>query len=165
MSGQEVELRREVFREDVEKMAAWMADAEVTAYLNEEQNIDHKLQGLLAQSQLPIFSPHFNRDGSFFLITVPAAGPIGFMRLAAKEDKAEIVVVIGERRYWGNGYGYQAIRQGVRHAFFKWRKSRVVATIHRENSRSKKVFRQAGFSKAEELTSETRFALPVEQFN
>lgn len=164
MKKQEVVLQREVFRQDVERMADWMADEVVVEHLNEEQNIHRKLQELLRQSHLPVFSPHFNRDGSFFLITLPTEGPIGFLRLVPRRNKAEIVVVIGERRYWGNGYGYQAIREGLRHAFFRWRKEKVVATIHHGNRRSRQVFRQAGFSKSEELAAESRFTLPVERF-
>ncbi|PLX50153.1 MAG: N-acetyltransferase [Desulfobulbaceae bacterium] len=164
MKQEDVKLQREVYREDVERLAGWMSDEVVVEHLNEEQNIDRKLQDLLAQSHLPLFSPHFNRDGSFFLVTLPHEGPIGFVRLVPKRHKAEIVVVIGERRHWGNGYGYQAIRKGVRYAFFEWRKEKVVATIHHDNRRSRKVFRQVGFAEAEELSSETRFTLPVERF-
>lgn len=164
MKQQGVRLRREVYRQDVEKMARWMADEEVTEFLNEEQNIDHELHGLLDRSQLPIYSPHFNRGGSFFLVTLPGEGSIGFVRLIPKRDKAEIVVVIGERDHWSNGYGRQAIRQAARHAFFEWRKEQLVATIHQENRRSQKVFKKAGFAKSEELTAESRFVLPVERF-
>ncbi len=164
MDHEDVKLQREVYRQDVERLANWMADEVVVEHLNEEQNVARKLQNLLAQSQLPLFSPHFNRDGCFFLITLPEEGPIGFLRLVPKQDKAEIVVVIGERRHWGKGYGYQAIRKGVRHAFFELRKEKVVATIRKDNQRSRKVFRQVGFTKAEELSTETRFTLPVERF-
>lgn len=164
MKQEDVKLQREVYRQDVERMAQWMADQRVVEHINEEQNIAGKLHTLLAQSHLPLFSPHFNRDASFFLITLPQEGPIGFLRLVPKQDKAEIVVVIGERRHWGKGYGYQAIRKGIRHAFFEWRKEKVVATIHRNNHRSRKVFRQIGFTKSEELATESRFTLPVERF-
>ncbi|ADH84796.1 GNAT family N-acetyltransferase [Desulfurivibrio alkaliphilus] len=165
MKQEGVELRREVYRQDVEKMADWMADREVTEYLNEDQNIDGELKNLLSSSQLPIYSPHFNRNGSFFLVTLPSRGPIGFVRLVPKREQAEVVVVIGERRCWSQGYGRQAIFQAARYAFFEWRKERVVATIHRENQRSKKVFKKAGFRKAERLATETRYTLPVEKFH
>lgn len=164
MVQQSVELRREIYRPDVEKMAVWMADDEVTEYLNEGQNVDHELRNLLTRSPLPVYSPHFNRDGSFFLVTLPADGPIGFVRLVPKRDKAEIVVVIGDRRHWCNGYGRQAICQAVRYAFFEWRKERVVATIHQDNRRSKRVFKKVGFAEDKKLATESRFTLPVERF-
>ncbi len=164
MVEQRVELRREIYRQDVEKLAQWMADEKVSEYLNENQNIDHELQNLLNRSQLPLYSHHFNRNGSFFLVTLPTAGPIGFVRLVPKQNQAEIVVVIGERRHWSRGYGRQAIRQAARHAFFEWRKEQVVATIHQENRRSKRVFQKAGFTKSEDLTTESRFTLPLDNF-
>lgn len=165
MPKRRVEFRREIYRQDVEKLARWMADEQVSEHLNEDQNIGCELRELLDRSQLPIYSHLFNRNGCFFLVTLPSSGPIGFVRLVPGNNQAEIVVVIGERCHWNRGYGRQAIRQAARHAFFEWRKERVVATIRRENRRSKRVFKKAGFTKSEELATESRFTLPVERFN
>lgn len=71
------------------------------------------------------------------------------------------MVVIGDRRRWGNGYGRAAVRKGVRHALFQWRKDKVVAKIHLDNRRSKRVFRNVGFTKNRELKNEEEFALTL----
>ena len=162
MSSEErVELRGEVYRGDMERMIQWLQDEKVTAYLNEEQNVDQTLRRIVDRSTLPLFSPQLNRDGRFFMITVPNSGPIGFLRLVSRADEAEIVVVIGDRSKWGKGLGYRAILKGVRHAFSVWRKKRVVAKIHKENRRSRAVFHKAGFKKARELDREVKLVLPA----
>lgn len=162
MSAEEkVELRGEVYRSDMERMIRWLQDEKVTAFLNEEQNVDRTLKRIVDHSTLPLFSPQLNRDGRFFMITVPNGGPIGFLRLVARPEEAEIVVVIGERSRWGQGFGYRAILKGVRHALSVWRKKRVVAKIHKENRRSRAVFRKAGFRKTEELEREIKLVLPA----
>lgn len=164
MGSEEIRLRREVYREDLLKMTDWMADEQVVAHLNEEQNIEGQLQQMLRNTRLPVFTPQLNRDGSFFLVSLEDDHPIGFLRVVPKQDRAEIVVVIGERQEWGKGYGSEAVRKGVRHAFFQWRKEKVVAKIHKSNERSKHVFKKLGFAKNRELEKEEEYALPVEAY-
>jgi len=160
----DLKFRREIYRQDVEKMAEWLQDDEITEHLNESQNIHQKLEQISQQSSLPIFSHHFNKNGTFFVITRPGQGPIGFLRLASKDEGAEMVVVIGERSEWGKGYGYRAVKKGLRHAFFEWREDQVIAKIHDENERSKHVFRKAGFTHDKDLNSEEQFSITVDEY-
>lgn len=163
-TAQAISLRQEIYRKDVEKMADWVEDDEVTAYLNEEQNIDETLHRALQESSLPIFSHRFNRNGSFFMITLGRWGPIGFLRLVPQDPGAEIVVVIGERSQWGNGFGYAAIIKGVKRAFYEWREDRVIAKIQHGNDRSKHVFRKVGFIPVDRTSNEEKFVLTREDF-
>jgi RimJ/RimL family protein N-acetyltransferase len=166
LSVESLTLRREVFREDVDRMLEWMKDRRVTGHLNEDQNIDRRLEEVLHRSGLPLFTPVFNRDGAFFVICHQELGPIGFLRLVSHPSCAEMVVVIGERSLWGRGYGCEAIRKGLRHAFFERREDKVVAKIHKENKRSEHVFLKAGFHAARELENrkEVEYALPLESY-
>lgn len=159
-----IELRQEIYRSDVEKMTEWVNDDDVTRYLNEEQNIQDTLQRVLQNTSLPIFSHQFNRNGSFFMISLTRYGPIGFLRLVPKDEGAEIVVVIGERSQWGNGYGYLAVKKGVKHAFFQWREDKVIAKIQPQNSRSKHIFRKAGFTHEQDLHSAEKFTLEMDEY-
>lgn len=164
--GSETRLRREVYRSDIEQIIRWLQDEKVREFLNEDQNIGERLQRMVAKSTLPIFTPQLNRDGTFFMITIPQDGPIGFLRLISKSgESAEIVIVIGERDQWGRGYGYRAILKGVKHALFEWRKKRVIAKIDKENERSKAVFRKAGFKKVSDLEREQKFVVSPELLN
>ncbi|MFP3983997.1 MAG: GNAT family N-acetyltransferase [Desulfurivibrionaceae bacterium] len=159
----EIEFRREIYDRDVARMASWMNDDRVIEYLNENQNIGRKLKEM-QNSQLPVFAQHFNRDGSFFLVEHPEEGPIGFLRLVPRKEKAEIVVVIGDPRYWGYGYGGQVISKGIRHAFYEWRKEKVIAKINKQNGRSREVFKKVGFYRDKELPCEFRYSLSIDSF-
>lgn len=164
MENEEIRLRQEIYRNDVEKMTEWMEDDEVVEYLNEEQNVNEALRRSLRQSSLPIFSPQFNRNGSFYLITRPERGPIGFLRLVPKAEGVEIVIVIGDRSQWGHGYGFAAIQKGLNLAFFDWREDRVIAKIHKDNQRSVHVFKKAGFTRDKQLNSEMKFSLTIDEY-
>lgn len=160
----EITLRREVFRSDVETIAAWMRDSVVTQHLNEEQNVERQLEYLLRNTTLTVLSAQFNINGQFFVINHRRHGPIGFVRLAPRGKEVEIVIVIGDRRQWGKGYGRRALKHGIRHALLNWRKERVVAKIHRENRRSIRIFRNSGFSKRRDLDVEEEFILSIDDF-
>ncbi len=163
MSEVELKFRREIYRSDLEHIIRWLDDKAVAEYLNEDQNVQDHLRRAVQESTLPIFSPQLNRDGIFFMLTLPDRGPIGFLRLITKGDSAEIVIVIGERSEWGKGYGFRAVRQGIRHAFFNWRKKRMIAKIDRQNERSKRIFRKAGLKKTAELQNEDKYVLHVNE--
>lgn len=160
----EITFRQEVYRADVQEIARWMRDDEITEHLNESQNIHDKLTRISQQSSLQIFSHFFNRNGSFFIIAHQQLGPIGFLRLVPKEAGAEIVVVIGDRSQWGNGYGFLAVKKGLRHAFFQWREDQVIAKIHEENERSKHLFRKAGFTHDKDLATEQQFSISMDEY-
>ena len=161
MSEDQIQLRREVYREDVEEVREWMRDERVTEHLNEDQNIGAALDRAIHESSLPIFTPQLNADGRFFLLTLPGEGPIGFVRLASRPGAAEMVIVIGKPHLWGKGYGLKAVRRGLKHAFFTWRKDKVIAKINKRNHRSKRLFRRAGFTKNADLAEEEKFTVHV----
>jgi RimJ/RimL family protein N-acetyltransferase len=164
LKQRKIQLRREIYREDIEKLIEWLGDEEVNRYLNEEQNVRTQLRRMLQRSSLRVFSAQFSREGStFFMITRPGVGPIGFLRLVAKGQDAEVVVVIGDRSQWGRGLGYHAVLRGLYHALFTWRKRRVLATIHRENERSKRLFRRVGMRMVQDLEQEVRYAIDLDR--
>lgn len=162
MSSEQLQLRREVTREDMEKLREWMRDERITDHLNEDQDIGETLARVIEESPLPIFTPRLNSDGRFFLLTLPGEGPVGFLRLAARPKTAEMVVVIGKPHLWGRGYGLEAVRKGLHHAFFTWRKERVVAKIKKSNRRSRRLFRRAGFTKDRDLEEEEKLSIALE---
>lgn len=164
MSQKEIKLRRKVKRQDVKALAEWLDDEKVSEYLNEEQDISNELKKISSQSTLPLFTHIFNQNGQFFMIALRHNGPIGFLRLVPKGEGTEMVVVIGERSQWGNGYGYAAIQKGLKKAFYQWREDKVLAKIDPDNTRSKAVFRKAGFSKEDDLEKDELFSVSFHEF-
>lgn len=146
-----VELRREVYASDVKQMAGWMADEEVTHFLNEEPNISSKLENLLKQSQMNVYTHHFNRESRFYLIDLKKLGrPVGYLRLIPKQnDKLEMVIAIGDKNKWNKGFGTSAVWEGLKEAFLNLRYEKVEAKIHKDNKASQKVFKKAGFENKE----------------
>ncbi len=164
MSDESIQLQEEIYREDVEKLADWMEDERVVRYLNEEQNIHDRLRRMLSRSTLPFFSAQLNNNGRFFLIAHQGDESIGFLRLIPKSEGTEMVVVIGDRSFWGHGLGLKAIRQGLRQAFFEWREDKVIAKIARQNERSRHVFQKAGFTRDKALNGEIKYSITLSEF-
>ncbi|KJS79968.1 MAG: GNAT family acetyltransferase [Peptococcaceae bacterium BICA1-8] len=159
-----IELRREIFKSDAEKIIDWLEDYDVNQHLNESQNVNDNIRKIIYRVNMPILTHVFNQDGTFFMVTTPSKGPIGFLRLIPKNHHTEMVVVIGDKKEWGKGFGFKAVLEGLKHAFFKWREDKVIAKISHENGRSKRVFKKAGFSHDKELTCETQYSISVNKF-
>lgn len=159
-----VELRREVFASDAWKIIDWLEDNEVTEYLNERQNVSNSIKQVMYRVNMPILTHLFNQDGSFFIITTPKEEPVGFLRLVPKGKGAEMVVVIGDREKWGKGLGTNAIKEGLKRAFFDWRVDEVIAKINLKNERSRRVFKNIGFTKDKDLPKEIQYSISIEEF-
>jgi len=159
-----IELRREIFKSDAEKIIDWLEDTEVNRHLNENQNVNDSIRRVIYRMNMPILTHVFNQEGTFFMVTTPKKGPIGFLKLIPKNHHTEMVVVIGDKKEWGKGFGSTAVLEGLKHAFFKWRENKVIAKISHKNERSKRVFKKAGFAQDKELTSETQYSISMNKF-
>ena len=163
MPTEKIQLRQEVFESDAWKIAEWLEDHEIMKFLNEDQNVSEIIKQTIYRVNIPVLTHLFNRNGSFFMI-IKKERPIGFLRLIPKGNAAELVVVIGDKKNWGKGYGRYAIYQGLKHAFFTLRNNQVIAKIHMENERSKKVFKMVGFREERELAKEIQYNISIEQY-
>lgn len=164
MKANIVKLRGEVFKADAWKIISWLEDNEVTQYLNERQNACKSIKEIISRINMPILTHLFNQDGEFFMITEREEESIGFLRLVPKSKDAEMVIVIGDRDKWGRGLGTNAIFEGLKHAFFTWRVDNVIAKINFKNERSRKVFKNVGFTKDKELLKEIQYSISIKEF-
>jgi len=164
MKASKVTLQREVYRNDALKIADWLEDEDIIKYLNEHQNVSQGIKQILSRVQMPILTHLFNQNGTFFVIHEGQSKPIGFLRLVFREDEAEMVVVIGDKDKWGLGYGTDAVRQALHHAFFNWRVNKVIAKINELNHRSIRAFRKAGFKHEKKLACEHQYSIAIEDF-
>jgi RimJ/RimL family protein N-acetyltransferase len=160
----EINLRQEVTRHDALAIKEWMEDHEVTKYLNELSNIAQEIQQAINRVNMYIMTHLFNRDGSFFVVCTEQDEPIGFIKLIRKCNEAEIVVVIGDKEKWGQGFGTEAIYQGLNQAFFDWRIPKVIAKIDPRNTRSMKAFKKTGFQFVKELSHTHLFHITLEDY-
>jgi RimJ/RimL family protein N-acetyltransferase len=164
MKAADIVLRREVYRDDAQKIAYWLEDEEIIRFLNEHQNVSDDIRQVLARVPIPVLTHLFSQDGIFFMVDTDKQEPIGFLRLVPRPTETEMIIVIGDKKNWGRGFGTGAVVQGLRHAFFEWRTDKVVAKINTANRRSIRVFKKAGFRQEKELPGEFQFSITMDDF-
>lgn len=137
---------RAMERADLPRFVAWLNDPEVTAGLlifpvismdQEEQWYQHNLQRPREEQPLIIEIC----VGENWL----PIGDIGLHNISWKDRQAEVGIVIGEKAYWGQGYGSDAMRLMLRHAFQNLNLHRVVLQVFDDNPRAIRSYEKVGF--------------------
>ena len=72
-------------------------------------------------------------------------GNIDLRDIQPENRTAELGVMIGDKRYWGRGYGSDAVRTLTRFAFRMMNLQRVHLRTYEYNERAQAAFRKAGF--------------------
>ena len=62
-----------------------------------------------------------------------------------KNRSAEIAICIGEKNYWGNGYGRETMQLMLRHGFNDLNLNRMYLYVFDTNERARKAYIAAGF--------------------
>ncbi|MEN6313620.1 MAG: nucleoside diphosphate kinase regulator [Clostridiaceae bacterium] len=157
-------LYSEITRENALVLMHWLEDHEVGRYLSDARNVSASIAQVLDRVNLPILTHLFNKDGRFYIAYDRHNVPVGFVRLVIKSAETEIVIVIGDRNNWGKHLGTGTIRESLKIAFFELRSPRVVANIHKENRRSIRAFRNAGFRMEHETSELKSFIITMEEY-
>lgn len=72
-------------------------------------------------------------------------GIVGLYDISWIPRHAELRIVIGEKDFWGNGYGTEAIKLVVNYAFDKLNLGKVYLGVNAEHKRAIKAYKNAGF--------------------
>lgn len=72
-------------------------------------------------------------------------GNIGLHRIDWVNRVAKLGIVIGERDYWGRGYGTEAVRTMLRYAFRELGLNRVELEVFAFNARALRCYEKTGF--------------------
>jgi len=146
IEGEDVRLRP-VEREDLPRFAEWFNDPEVRRYLDmylpfslaqEERWFEH-LQERLASKETVMLTIETS-DG----VTI---GNITLFDINWKDRHAELGVTIGEKAYWGQGYGSDAIRTMLGVGFDSMNLHRIFLRVHADNARAIGSYQKVGFRK------------------
>ncbi|HDN79985.1 MAG: N-acetyltransferase [Chloroflexi bacterium] len=141
LRGRKVRLRAPE-REDLPLFVRWLNDTEVTRYLTlywplsmaeEEQWFENLLK---------------RENDRVFVIETEEGKPIGNMGLHNidwKNRKAVLGIFIGEKDYWGKGYGTDAIKTLLRFAFEELNLNRVELRVFEFNTRAIRCYEKCGF--------------------
>jgi RimJ/RimL family protein N-acetyltransferase len=139
--GQKNRLRA-IEREDIPTFVRWLNDGEVRRYLEMYLPISKAQEEEWFEAQL--------RDESsrIFAIETEEAvhiGNIGLHDLDWKNRSASMGIVIGEREYWGRGYGSDAITTLLGFAFSEMNLHRIHLSVFDFNERAIRCYEKCGF--------------------
>ena len=129
-------------RSDLEAFTRWFNDPEVTVNLGdaypalssiqEERFFD---QAITEQHRYAIVL----REGNLLI------GNCSLMNLDARNRSAELGIVIGEKAYWNQGYGREAVAMLLEIAFEGLGLNRVELRYYAFNMRGRRAYEAAGF--------------------
>ncbi len=146
LQGEKVRLRP-IERDDLPRFVRWFSDPEVRRHLilymppsmAQEEQWFERLQQRLAR----------NEDVVLAIETLEGVhiGNIGLHRINWKDRNAELGIVIGEKEYWDQGYGTDAIRTLLRVAFEEMNLHRVSLRVDADNARGIRCYQKCGFQK------------------
>ncbi|MGH6661893.1 MAG: GNAT family N-acetyltransferase [Rhodospirillales bacterium] len=144
IEGRRLRLRNVRIEDATDIYAAWMNDPEVVRY-TESRFTRHTLVSLRRFIETVIARP----NALFLAIIVkPDGRHIGNIKLDAIDSQhgtAEVGIIIGDKNYWGRGYGSEAIDLLASYAFGALGLRKLTAGIYVNNADSIRSFERAGF--------------------
>ncbi len=141
MEGSLVRLRP-VTREDLPGIVAWIADPEVRRFLGFYRPVsladeEHWLEGLGKAGDQEVFAIE-TLEGRHI-------GNTGLHRIHPRYRSAEAGIFIGERDFWGKGYGTDAMRLLLAFGFDQLNLHRVCLHVYAGNHRAQRSYEKCGF--------------------
>ncbi len=124
--------------------AAWLH----TWFLDQEIN-DHVLRKMLARQEVEtwIRSLPEKKDELHLMVDTSQQISIGCVSLKInfQDRHAELALLIGEKEYWGRGFGTQSSRLMIQYAFKKLRMHKVWLGVYAYNTRALFLYHKLGF--------------------
>ena len=133
-------------REDIPRFVAWLNDPEVRQFLllnlpmsraEEEGWFERMLKSPPPEHVLVIEA---QTDDGWMPI-----GNTSLMNIDWVSRNAEVGIFIGEKSYWSRGYGREAMKLMLRHAFKTLNLHRVFLRVYEHNQRGIRAYEHAGF--------------------
>jgi diamine N-acetyltransferase len=152
--GTRVRLRA-IERDDIPRFVRWFNDPEVRQHL-----LMHHPMSLVQEEKW--FEQHAQRDPATQVLAIETLegvhiGNIGLDDVNWKNRNAELGIVIGEKEYWGQGYGTDAIKTLLAFAFDELNLHRVSLRVDADNPRGIRCYEKCGFQR-EGTTRDVVFA-------
>lgn len=144
LKGERVTLRP-VRRDDMEKQCEFNNDLEVELASGGDPPMPQPLERLLADFDKQ--AAEGGRDRGQFAIEVDGKliGSCGLFNFNDTFRTAELGIIIGDKEYWGKGYGREAIRLLLEYAFKYHNLRRVYLNTTSVNERGLRCYRACGF--------------------
>ena len=131
---------RPMEEEDLIAKVKWANDPEVNKYVG----FDHKIT--LDESKKWFRSQSKNPDINLFTIVLEDE-PIGYMKLIKDKfnNNGELRIAIGEKRYWGKGYGKDAVKKNLKYCFIEEKLYKVFLYVLEWNEVAFNLYTKCGF--------------------
>ena len=144
IEGRVVRLRA-LERTDVERAYAWVNDREVTQYL--------LLRYPMSRAQEEKYLAETAEQGNSFADVRLAIetkdglhiGMCGLHHGSAEDRHASLGIMVGDKSYWSNGYGSDAVMTLLRFAFDQMNLNKVELVVFEFNARAIACYRKCGF--------------------
>ena len=132
---------------DVPLLHKWFNDAEVLHWLHLSEDPPEVMKSIEAHRQ----RWERIRDNPGHLSWVierkdgKPIGELGLLNINLVQRRAELGISVGEKEYWGRGYGTDAIHTLLRHAFAEMGLRRVGLITDEDNGRGIRCYEKCGF--------------------
>ncbi|HOQ99434.1 MAG TPA: GNAT family protein [Anaerolineae bacterium] len=142
--GQRIRLRA-IERDDIPTFVRWFNDPEVRQYLLMYEPMSRAKEERWFEARLEA------RDDYLFAIEAQDGerwvhiGNTGLHRVDWRNRHATLGIALGEKAYWGRGYGSDAVRTMLRFAFDELNLHRVELEVFDYNRRAQRCYEKAGF--------------------
>jgi RimJ/RimL family protein N-acetyltransferase len=126
---------------DAEKFTEWLNDLEVTV------NLSLYSAEINAESERS-FLNNLSKEHNYSIIdreTDELIGNCGFMDIDHLNQTAEIGIFIGNKNYWGKGYGTEALTLLIDYGFNALNLHNILLRVYDYNERAIKAYTKAGF--------------------
>lgn len=128
--------------EDVEKYTEWINDLEISVNLS----VSHRLITVAVSKE--IFE-HLVKDGfCFAIVDLDKDELIGYCNLTSvvnTQRTAELWIFIGNKEYWGKGYGQEAVNLVLNFGFNLLNLNNIMLKVIEFNKRAIKCYEKCGF--------------------
>jgi RimJ/RimL family protein N-acetyltransferase len=141
MPGKKIRLRA-IERSDIPAFVRWFNDPEVIQYTATYMPMSQAQEERWFEAQLE------ERDRFIFGIETldgRLIGNLGLINIDWKNSHALLGIVIGEKEYWGHGYGTDAIMALLGFTFKQMNLHRVHLTTYEYNKRAIRCYEKCGF--------------------
>ena len=144
--GKKVRLRP-IERDDLPRFVEWFSDPEVRRHLliylpfslAQEERWFENLLGRL-ERQTDVILAIETADGAHI-------GNVGLHSIDWKNRAAELGILIGDKAYWSQGYGVDAIRTLLGLAFCEMNLHRIFLRVNDDNARGIRCYEKVGFQR------------------
>jgi ribosomal-protein-alanine N-acetyltransferase len=130
-----------------EKYVNWLNDGEINRYLEARFGVPYTMESVKSFVETQWKDPNTHmfaimlKEGGVHIGNIKV-GPIN-----VHHKFADVGIVVGEKSFWGKGYGTEAIKLASKYAFEKLGLHKLIAGCYAPNVSSEKAFLKAGYSR------------------